>query len=269
MGKSRSRTTQTTQMEPWSGAQPLLQDIASQAQGMGVDGFRVDPYQGVRVAALSPTTMGGIDRLAGTADNQITPAVESAYLDMIQDDAGVYRDFDVIRDRVADDVQQNLSGMFSGGGLNSGLAQDTFGRAMAEGIAGVEYGAYNDAQNRRLGALGMAPTIAGLGRGDAAAMLTAGGILDDHAQREIAGDMSRYYEEENADMAALRDYAGIGMGLGGLGGTNSMTGPGRSPLSTIAGAGAQGLGTYGALAGMGLGGPLAIGGGILAGLAGL
>lgn len=258
---SKKQTT-TQQMNPWSGAVPLIKDAMSGVQQAGVEGFRVNPYEGPRVAQYSPETMAGINALGATANNPLTPASSNALLSNLnmQD---TYRDFDTIRGTVGDNVKSQLASTFAGGGINSGLAQDTYSRALGEALAGVEYGAYGDAKARQMQALGLAPTIAGMGRADAGAQLTAGGMLDQQNQANIGADMARYYEGENADMDALKQYSALASGFGGLGSTGSETSPtGKNIFS----AGATGLGTYGALIGNPATAPFALGGGLLAGL---
>lgn len=260
---SKKQTT-NQKISPWSGAAPILKDAMGAVQGAGVEGFTVNPYEGQRVAQYSPMTMGGIDALAQSGMSGITPAAQSALMSNLnmQD---TYRDFDTIRGTVGDNVKAQLASTFAGGGLNSGLAQDTYTRALGEALAGVEYGAYNDAKSRQMQALGLSPQIAGLARADAGAQLTAGGMMDDLAQRNINADMARYYEGENADMDALMKYSGLARGFGGLGSSGSTTSP---TGNNIFSAGATGLGAYGALAG-GPAAAIAAPFGILAGLGSL
>lgn len=266
--KNKNKVTQTNKIEPWSAAQPALRDVLNTAQEMGVEGFKVNPYEGQRVADYSANTQAGIDSLAATGNNAITPAAQSALLSTLNMDDS-YRDFDNIKASVADDVKANLAGMFSGGGMGNSLAQVNAGIGMADAMGRLEYDAYNEAQARKMQALGMAPTISNMARADAGALMTAGGLEDAMAQRKIDADMAEYYEREGADAQALQQYASIASGIGGLGSTGTQTAPGQSGLSQIAGAASQGLGTYGALAGIGMANPIAIGGGILAGIAGL
>lgn len=240
MGK---RSTQTTKSEPWAGAQPLLYSAMGAVKNAGVDGFRVDPYEGPRVAQYSPMTMGGIDALAASGNNPVTPAAQSALLSNLNME-DTYRDFDTIRGTVGDNVKAQLASTFAGGGINSGMAQDTYTRAMSEALAGVEYGAYNDAKARQIQALGMSPTIGGMGRADAGAQITAGGMLDDLAQRNIMGDMQQYYEGANADIDALQKYSALAGQFGGMGGTSS--GSGRSPMDIGGAMGGIGSLLYGA-----------------------
>lgn len=231
-------STQRTVNEPWAAAQPALRQGLADGQNLyGQGGFRIDPYQGQRVAQYSPQTLGGIDALYATGNNPLTGATSDALLSNLNMD-DTYRDMDLIRSRVSDDVKANLSGMFAGGAINSGMAGGYASSQMAEALAGVEYDQFNNAKSRQLAAIGLAPQTANMGRQDASAMLTAGGLLDSQNQANIDADMQLYYETESADMDALNRYSAFAQGFGGLGGTGSASGTtqasGASTLGTLA-----------------------------------
>jgi hypothetical protein len=268
-GKKKSSSS----MQPWSPAQKPLKAILGQARNLHQSGgFRTDPYMGERVSPYSAMTMGGIDML-GQMQGQ-TPGMRSTMDSMVADGGGqynsarygsqalnemldgggMYRDFDTIRKTVGDQTQARLAGVFAGGGINSSLAQDTYARGLGEALAGVEYGAWGDQQNRRLAALGidasgfendqnrrmssfdnaqgrrlsamgMAPAMQGMDMRAAGARLTGGGLMDDRNQRVIDANMARHYEMEDADMNALMRYSGLVQGIGGMGGQSSQTTP--------------------------------------------
>jgi hypothetical protein len=250
---------QSATMQPWSPTQKPLKAILGQARNLhNAGGFRMDPYTGQRVADFSAMTNSGIGML-GNIQGQ-TPGMRASMDGMIANGGGqygsaalsemldggqMYRDFDTIRNTVGDQTQARLAGVFAGGGINSSLAQDTYARGLGEALAGVEYGAYGDQQNRRLaalgidssaydnaqgrrlGALGMAPAMQGMDLAAAGARLTGGGLQDDLAQRRIDADMNLYNERESADMDALMRYSGLVQGIGGMGGSSTQ----RSPTS--------------------------------------
>lgn len=272
-GKSQD-VTQTTKMEPWDSAEGSLKKVLKNANTMyRTGGLTVDPYEGQRVADMSAMTSAGADALGN-----LSYALPAGTMEALQSNlnmADTYRDFDAIRGSVADRTKAELASTFAGGGINSGLAGDTYTRAMGDALAGVEYGAYEAAKNRQMQALGLAPQIAStqqdMERAAAAGKLTGGGIYDQYNQSLINADMQKWNENQMKDIDALSRYSAFVTPLGSMGGTTTATtsGPGTSPLSTIAGAGGTGIGAYGTLLEAGLGGPLAIGGGILAGLGAL
>lgn len=235
---SKSRTT-TQEASPWAPAQPALQEVITGAQNLYASGgFGRTPYQGNRVAGFSDQTeraLGSFDRGLDLQDPSI------AAIEGILSDDQMYRDFDTIKGVVADDVKAALGSTFSGGSINSSLAGDTYTRALTEALAAQEYGAYSDAQNRKLSALGLAPSIAGMGRG----ALGAGVMRDQLAQRQIDADMALYDETQNTDLRALQDYASIAGTVGGMGGSSSKTEP-VSLFETLSGIGkaASGIGGF-------------------------
>lgn len=261
---SKGSKTQTTKAQPWDIAVPSLNMALDTSNKMFQAGeMRVDPYQGQRVAGYSPGTKAGINMLAETANNPLTGITANALSDMITNGGNEYRDMDLIRERVSDDVKSNLANTFAGGGINSGLAGGYAYDEMAKGLAGIEYDQLNKQRNRQLAAMSMAPSIANMGREDARAMLQAGNMWDIQAQSRINAEMDHHYETENADIDALMRFSALAQGMGGLGQSGSVNSPNQSNVFS---AGARGLGTYGALLGSGVGAPIAIGGGILAGL---
>lgn len=210
---------QTATMQPWKPARGALQSNLTDARRLYEGGgFRTDPYQGERVSPFSAMSMSGLGMLQNIEGQ--TPQTRAAMNDMLSGET-MYRDFDTIRKTVGDQTQARLAGVFAGGGINSSLAQDTYARGLGEALAGVEYGAYNDAQNRRLAALGLAPEMQGMDMRAAGARLTGGGMLDDYNQRLIDANMNRHYETQDADMNALMRYSGLVQGIAGMGGNQT------------------------------------------------
>jgi len=263
----------SAQMQPWKPARSALKSNLNDARSLYQGGgFRTDPFMGERVSPFSAMTQSGIDMLGGMQGQSPTQRTTmegmvaggggewgstrygSQTLNDMLDGGGMYRDFDTIRKTVGDQTQARLAGVFAGGGINSSLAQDTYARGLGEALAGVEYGAYGDQQNRRLAALGidasafendqnrrmsafdnmqgrrlsamgMAPAMQGMDMRAAGARLTGGGLTDELNQRRIDADMARHYEMEDADMNALMRYSGLVQGIGGMGGQSSQTTP--------------------------------------------
>lgn len=218
MGKSN---TTTTSNDPYSPAQDDLSRVVNAAGRKYSNGtLQTGVYDGERVAGFSDQTTAALDQLG--AGSGLVGAATSNLTDIMSGD-NMYRDMDLIRSSVADDVKAQLNSQFSGGSINSSLAGDTYTRAMTEALAGVEYDAYNNAQNRRLSALGMAPSISGMQTQEAQNALAAGLTIDDLNQRQIDADMAAFYEKEDQDLNALKEYAGIAMGVGGMGGTQTTS----------------------------------------------
>lgn len=267
MGKSNEVETK---VEPWGKVSNELNDLANTAEGMFYSGgMAVDPYPNRRVADTHNLTKSGVWGLSNLSSNLPAGTMEALQSNLNMTDT--YRDFDKIRAMVGDQTKAQLASTFAGGGINSGLAQDTYSRAMGEALAGVEYGAYENAKARQMQAIGLAPDLAttqqNLERNAAAGKLTGGGIYEGKEQDRINASMNRWNEGQMKNIDAISRYSSILSGLGGMGSTSTM--PGQSGIAQAAGAGASGLGAYGTLLASGVGAPLAIGGGILAGLASL
>lgn len=199
-------------------------------EGMG--SIMPDPYAGPRVAPFSAQTETALTDLGqGSGLGEMGIGAISDILDA--DNRGV------IRDIVADDVKAQLGSTFTGGSVNSSLAQDAYARAMTEALAKAEYGA-------RLDALSRMPSISGMIGSEEKAALGAGLTRDDLAQRQIDADMERYYETEDQDYNALKRYASIASGIGGMGATTTSTQKGNF-MDTLSGIGklASGIGGFG------------------------
>lgn len=295
MGKG-GKTVQNN--NPWSKAQPYMEGVLQDGAQMYLDGgLAPTPYAGERVADLSDMTLGGIGslgsainpsaisasygmsdptktglrQLEGVVDmggyrqganraNAVYNDTRDLWSDMTSMDQ-TYRDFDTIRGSVADQTKAALGGTFAGGGLESGLAQQTYAQGLGNALANVEYGAYNDAQNRRLAAMGFAPQLQGMGQaandyltegrglraqsnlaaGDyrdqrdidrtAAAndareraaknTLFGGGILDMNAQMKADAAKDYWDETQQQPIDNFMNFANLTMGMGGQGGTSS------------------------------------------------
>jgi len=215
-----SKTTTTKQeAAPWKPAQGNLQDVLSQSRDLYQSGgYQTEPYQGQRVADFSQATKQGMQGLM--APSAITGQAEQAFGGFM-DDSARSRAFDQMKATTIADTKAALGSTLAGGGLNTGLGGEMFGRGLGEAIGGIEYGAWGDAQNRKLSAMGMAPQIAGLGRADTAGMLQAGGMQDIRNQKVIGADVAKYYEGQGAQANALDRYANLSGMMGGMGGTSS------------------------------------------------
>jgi len=214
-------TTQKTVSDPWAPAQGALRDVIGASSDLyNSGGMQVDPYTGQRVANFSPATLQGMQGLQ--AGSNITPMAENAFAGFM-DDGARNRAFDQMKATTIADTKAALGSTLAGGGLNTGLGAQQFGRGMADAIGGIEYGAWGGAQNRKLSAMGMAPQIAGLGRSDAQGRLAAGGMRDRLNQQNINADMAQYSEAQNAPMDALKQYAQLSAMMGGMGGTSNAT----------------------------------------------
>lgn len=234
-------TTQKTETAPWQPAQGALQDVINSASDLyGSGGMQVNPYQGSRVAEYSPETLQGMQGLA--TPSAVTPMAMGAYGDFLNGGQGNPA-FDQMRASTIADTKAALGSTLAGGGLNTGLGAEMFGRGMGEAIGGLDYGAYENMQNRKMQALGMSPQMQQMGAFDTAGQLQAGGMRDQMSQNLINADMAKYYEGQAAPMGALSQYANLSAMMGGMGGTG--TSKTREPWS-LGGLGSviEGIGSF-------------------------
>lgn len=305
-------TTQVTKASPWKPAQPYLQGILGDAQTLyGEGGFSPTPYGGNRVAPLSGATQGAYGSIVGhggaspwidQAHAGVAGAMSGdAYNGMTRTDprlAGmtsgkdIYRDLGAVKQQALGGAIPAAMSMFTGNGMtDSSAAMDTVGRAATEAVAPIDYQAWQQAQDRRLqavglddqtrlqalgqqqqGQLGAAALQPGLQQASylPAQMLAGiGGQRDAYNQSKIAADMQKWYEQQGQRSGGLQNYAGLISSIAGQGGVQRSSQPGPGMGATLGSSLLGGLGTFGSLAAIpGIGLPLAAAGGIGAGLAG-
>lgn len=128
--------------------QPWARDVARRMGSSATDVMR-----GARNEAMYG---GGMGPASGFYSNMMrTGGGLGAGADVMRrmtDTGRTYRNFDQIRDRVADEAQGRASSMFGGGLMEGGLIAQEAGRGISDAIANVEYDAYNQAENRAMAA---------------------------------------------------------------------------------------------------------------------
>jgi len=240
MGKSsKNSSTTNTISEPWEQSQPLLQQLLdSTGTAFNAGQFDIPPFPDQRVAPQSGLTQESLGQFGdlGTVGNSITPLAGQGFEHFMNADP--YRDLDVLKQNALGDIMPGAMSRFSGAGmLDSTLAADAAGRAATEAIAPIEYGAWNQQQSRKLGALGMAPRLAANQYLDAQMLGLAGDRQDSFDQRGIDASMAKYYEGQNQLYDELQRAASLAMGFGGMGGTEQgkSTQPGGGAMGTAGG----------------------------------
>ncbi len=237
MGKS-NKTTSKTVAEPWKGAQPFLHDLVADARQAYAGGlFDVAPYPGIRVAPQSGLTQLGQQQIYDIASqgNPFLQPAQGAFSNIVGG-GNVYRDFDTLKQEVLSDVIPAVSSRFANAGmLDSTVAADTISRAAAGAIAPIEYGAYENAQNRRLQALGMTPDLARSIYVDPLMAMTAGQGLDAFNQSVLDSAMQAWYEQANRPFQELQRAASLALGFGGTGGTQTTKQPQSTGLQVLGG----------------------------------
>jgi len=255
-GSSSGGGTQTVRSEPWGPTQAPLKNIAIPAARRAYGNDLWDRAGDIRTSRPTGRAEDMMMGAARSASNLTQDARQSLRGFM---DGDVYRDLDAVRSNALGAAMPAAMAQFDMSGMgNSSLMADAAGRAAAEAIAPIEYGAWNEAQNRGLRATALAPSIGQMGMLGPGMMGQVGAARDARlmANSPAAGQLRD-----------LTGYGGLLSQLGGLGGSQQVPGePGTSPFGALAGGLSTGLGAYGALAApaVGLGGP--VGAGLAGGL---
>jgi hypothetical protein len=252
---SKKQTTQAV-AEPWSAAQPYLRDSMAEIDRLAGKG-KLDPF--VAPSALTKDYIKGMGDLG--RDNPFTNQTMANYGSFMGANtssgpvtlSGDTFGMDRISDFVMSKTLPQVAGMFGQGGFaNSTMAQQTAADAVTNALTPFaqqqfnldrgrmdENAYYNSALDERnierglqrdLSGLQLAPNINAMQYADLAALGAAGGARD-------AINQDRAMTPANNATAAANLY----MGMGGLGGSQTQTGPGASPLETAAGLGQFGV----------------------------
>lgn len=284
-----SQTTQTTNSDPWSAAQPFLKDVLGQAQSQFNTG------QGFGAAPFSPQTssaLGGIEGMAGQG-NPLGAAAQNSALGIFgsggltqpqQQAAGNLQPYasganvnggspeflhalDYQAGKTADDVNRTWSNAGRYGSM--GQAND-----LVSQVGGMRDSAMAQEQAREQGLQMQANGMLGnIGAQGAGTMATFSGLAPSIYDQQfspfgkMAGVGATYdaanQQNQQAPWSRLGAYAGLVNGMGGQGGTTSTSVPKPGPWQGAAGGALSGasMGSmvmpgWGTAIGAGLGGLL-------------
>ncbi len=232
---------------------PKLESIADDLWSYyGANAQAPGYYPGSAVAPLSSQSQSAINALfaRGAAGSS---ALEPAAAELNKTVSGDYLSLDNnpyfqgalsagFKPQTEQFVKQLLpavAGQFSGAGRYgsdsqkgvTGMALDSLNRAQADASAKASSGAYDAERGRMMSALGLAPSYLAAGNAadyqDLNAMLQAGSLLDQQAQRTTDADVARYNYQQTAQP---NWYATIAQMLQGIypSGTTSGTSSGSS-----------------------------------------
>lgn len=238
MGGGGEETTTETR-EPWMPAQPgLMKGINKAVDMFGKGEFDVDPYSGDRVVGFGPLSQIGQGAAAYRAA-QGTPLVDQASGSLSDMMSADYQNEQLqgVQDAALDKAIPAAVAQFSGAGMgNSGLAMDTVGQAAADAVAPYEYGAWNSAQDRAIGAASLSPQMEEAGYLSSQMLGKIGGQRDAMAQRELDAMLGQFYETQENPIQGLERYSGLLLGYGGAGGTSTSTSSvDRGPMDMLGG----------------------------------
>lgn len=195
--KTSSNTTQT--MNAYAPAKPYI-DSGVQGLGGWMTGPGATAYTGPRVADFSGSTRAGVDNLnrsagAKAAYDYYDQTLGGRWLN--QDNPYLQR----VQDAVKASVMPTLNSQFSGAGLTgSTLHQGTVGRELGRAMAQPLFAAYENERNRMDAAAG------NIGNADnmiSNNYLTAGQVLDSHAQNVLNANKQAFEDQRLAPVRAF------------------------------------------------------------------
>jgi hypothetical protein len=243
-GGSTSTTTQKA--DPWSGQQPYLKDIFSEAQGLyNAEGpsyypnSTVTPFTADQKTAFDQVYnfgMGGGSQAMQGAVGNVADTLSGNYLMA----GNPY--FSAMSDRIASEVMPRVNSTFEAAGRgDSGLAARAAAMGLGDAIGGLAYQNYGTERGNQMTAAGLAPGIdQGLYSGLNAAT-GAAGMYQQLGQQQLNDMVNRWNYDQNLDWNKLGNYSQMVQGNYGGTTTSSSTQPSNP------------LGTFGSLLSMGLG----------------
>lgn len=193
---------------------PLASAYTSKAINLANTGYT--PYSGQRYADLSRQQYAGINKITNRALSG-SPTMDSAEENLNQMMSGGQNPYlDAMVQRAQDSVKSNMNtAAFNSGSYgNSGLQQE-YGRALGDVATQMYGGAYDSDQARRMQAIGMAPTFGNQAYSDAAQLMNAGQVLQDHQQNNLDVGYQNYLDAQNLPYKQLAAMSGVfGSNLG-------------------------------------------------------
>lgn len=273
MGSSNKESVVQKQTnEPWSGIQPNLSQIGSEAQRLYQNGTGPSYYPGSTYIPPTAQEMAGLQSQQNTA-TQGSPLTQNL-LRTTGDLAGIMPGqgnptLMGLLDTSAHKATDSINGMFSGSGrygstANQNAVGETVGNIYTSGLTNQ----YNQDIANKLSLSAQAPQLDAMRYGDAQKLIDIGAAQRGELQSENQSNIDRHNAQQSRPWDQLSLYNNIIGGLGGGSGTQTTYGQQGSPLYSILGGAATGAGIAGQL---GLGGLLGGGttalGGLLGGFA--
>jgi len=273
-------TTQVQKADPWSGQQPYLQDIFSQAQQKYYGG-QPQYYPGTTVAPQTEATTAAQGYLTGTAAPTLqglgqTAANTSNFLatgapyvsqnPYLQDAIGagirpIVRNFqESILPSIRADFGQGENYGSSRRALATGVAAGRTSEAVGDVASQMASRGYETGLDAQVKSLALQPQVAGAVNAPAVALDAAGQQQQAQMQDEINAMIEKWNYEQTAPWASLTQYQNLVQG--NYGGTTTSTSPTPTRNRTTSALG-------GALSGAAAGSAFGLPGAVIGGLAGL
>jgi len=245
-----SKQKTKSKSDPWGPAQAGLKDVLSGAEQWGADWQNRPIYQDSTVQGFDPAqtqALGGIESraqqgspLLDQSQGYIGDVLSGQYLEEGNPHFG--RLSQAIRRQVMPGVNQTFSAARRTG---APAHQYHLTKALGDAIAPIAYQDYAAQQSRMDQAAQFAPHLAREDYFDLDRLYAAGGARQQQGQAELSDEVRRFYEEQNRQLKALQEQAGLTVPIAGLGGTQtSTTSQSANPLTTAIGAGMTGASMF-------------------------
>jgi hypothetical protein len=196
-----------------------------------------NPYAGQNpyLESVIGNTLGDVTKQFNTtvAPNMATTAMKSGSFG----NSGFQEAEQNQRDALAKQLGNISSGMrMQDYGMQQGLAESGLNRNanLYEQMFGRQQGAYDAERNRMMGALGMSPSIYGLGYAPAQQLQGIGSTMQQQGQNQLNAQYGQFQEAQNWP---FKIYDTMRAPFGGInpGGTQTTTGPAGNPVAGMVG----------------------------------
>ena len=224
-GGSGGGTSTTVQSIP-DELKPLASAYTSKAIDLSNQGYV--PYSGQRYADLNGMQNQGINMAANRAlsGSQTVNNAEQNLNGMMSNQENPYLRGMV--DTAMDAAMGKVNSQFSGSNYGSTAHQATLANSVMSAANPLLSNAYESDQNRRMSAIGMAPTFGNQAYQDAAQLRSAGQQLQDQAQQGLDFNYQQFQEQQNLPYKQLGAMSGVfGSNLGGTSTTTQNSGGGK------------------------------------------
>jgi hypothetical protein len=233
---------QTQSYQPYSHARPMIRQGLRDAQSLyNQGGFNIQPYGGQMVAGFDPMRADAVSSTPSVVNDAFSRS-NAAYgaVSGAMNPSNWMAGLDGVRENIIADVMPAINSSFAmDGRTGGGLHAQNLAKGVTQGVANAYYGAYNQAQDRALGAAGMVPGINNAQFGALDFMRGMGADRQGYNQDVINAQVLQNQQGQMAPMQAIQDYLALVGGVGNSFGSQTARESGNPGLLGVLGAGAK------------------------------
>jgi hypothetical protein len=253
-GSSPSTQTVTQKADPWSGQQPYLTDVFSQAKNL-YNGSGPNYFPTSTVAPMNQGQTDSLNSLYSVGSQGGTPSLQAAQGNLTNTLGGDYLNagnpyFSNMAQSVLGQVMPGIQAGFNNGNrLDSGLASRAASMGATDALGGLAYQNYANERANQLKAAALAPGTDQGTMGDLGTGVGAAGAFQTQNQQQLNDLVNRWNFGQQQPWQKLGMYSQAVQG--NFGGTTQTSqpmysNPAANILGTGVGLGALGLGAYNA-----------------------